>query len=143
MLVLLVMSFLVALCCSVVLIAAGKGRARLYGQDMVQRFHAGHVPRFGGLAMAAGCAGAWCLGAGSGWLGLNLNVGLQWRDVALWALVLLPVAGRGIRSTRPVKLNQSKPHGLIARQTLCVLLQEVPDPGKPTQIGRASCRKEC
>ncbi len=95
MLVLLVMSFLVALCCSVVLIAAGKGRARLYGQDMVQRFHAGHVPRFGGLAMAAGCAGAWCLGAGSGWLGLNLNVGLQWRDVALWALVLLPVALMG------------------------------------------------
>ncbi len=55
MLVLLVLSFLVSLGLCVLLMVMGRGRARLYGQDMPQRFHVGDVPRFGGLATVTAC----------------------------------------------------------------------------------------
>ena len=95
MLVLLVLSFLASLGLCVLLMLLGRERAQLYGHDMPQRFHAGHVPRFGGLAMAAGCVLAWGVGASAAWLGLTINVALPWKEALLWTLVLVPTVAAG------------------------------------------------
>jgi UDP-GlcNAc:undecaprenyl-phosphate/decaprenyl-phosphate GlcNAc-1-phosphate transferase len=95
MLTLAAISFAISISLCLLLILVGKERARLYAKEMPQRFHKGHVPRVGGLAMAAGCLGAWCLGAASLQLGLSINVPLQWRDALLWLVVLAPTVLAG------------------------------------------------
>jgi len=96
MLTLAAISFAISVSLCLLLILIGKERARLYAKEMPQRFHKGHVPRMGGLAMAAGCLGAWCLGAASLHLGLSINVPLQWRDALLWLVVLAPTVLAGV-----------------------------------------------
>lgn len=59
MLALLILSALVAACAGAWLIRSGRRIAHRYGEDMPQRFHAGHVPRLGGVAMLAACAVGW------------------------------------------------------------------------------------
>ena len=95
MLVLALFSFFVSVTFCLALMVVGKGRARLYGRHLPQRFHHGHVPRGGGLAMVLACALAWCLAAASVGLGLFINLGINWRDAGLWLLVLTPVVAAG------------------------------------------------
>lgn len=57
---------------------AGLG-ARPYGADMPQRFHAGHVPRLGGLGMLLAAGACW------GWL-------LRGQAWAWWAVAVIAVA---------------------------------------------------
>lgn len=95
MLVLALFAFLISISLCLALIVFGKGTARKYGRHKPQRFHHGHVPRVGGLAMALACALAWCLGAAAVGLGLYINVGINWQDVVLWLLVLAPVVAAG------------------------------------------------
>lgn len=81
MLLLLVVSMVVsAFLCAVLRHPAGLGGLgrRAYGADMPQRFHAGHVPRLGGIAMMA--AATVC------WLWLLAGVGLGWWLVAAIAV---------------------------------------------------------
>ncbi len=59
MLALLVLTALVAAICGALLIRSGRRIADRYALDMPQRFHAGHVPRLGGIAMLAACAVGW------------------------------------------------------------------------------------
>lgn len=72
-----------------------RGHAALYGHGMPQRFHLGHIPRLGGVAILAGASLAWLLG----WLQMawgdtaSLRFG-SW--VLLWLLALLPAAISGI-----------------------------------------------
>ncbi len=47
-----------ALACGV-LVRSGRRSAERYGMDMPQRFHAGHVPRLGGVAMLVACSIGW------------------------------------------------------------------------------------
>ena len=47
-------AFLISTLVAGAVVRWGHGHARLYGADMPQRFHAGHVPRLGGLALLAG-----------------------------------------------------------------------------------------
>jgi UDP-GlcNAc:undecaprenyl-phosphate/decaprenyl-phosphate GlcNAc-1-phosphate transferase len=96
MLTLTAISFAISVFLCLLLILIGKERARLYSQVLPQRFHKGHVPRVGGMAIAAGCVGAWCFGAVSYQLGLPINVPLDWRDAVLWVLVLLPAVAAGV-----------------------------------------------
>ena len=96
MLVLAVFAFLVSILLCLALMVFGKARARLYGRHKPQRFHHGHVPRFGGLAIVAGCGLAWCLGAAAHALGMSINVDVEWDDAARWLLVLAPVVGAGV-----------------------------------------------
>ena len=95
MLVLALFAFLVSVSLCLALIVFGKGIARTYGRHKPQRFHHGHVPRFGGLAMALACGLAWCLSAGAAGLGLNINAGINWLDVGLLLLVPAPVVAAG------------------------------------------------
>ena len=96
MLALSVFAFLVSIVLCLALMVFGKARARLYGRHKPQRFHHGHVPRFGGLAIVAGCGLAWCLGAAAHALGMNINVDVEWEDAARWLLVLTPVVTAGV-----------------------------------------------
>ena len=102
MLALSVFAFLVSIVLCLALMVFGKARARLYGRHKPQRFHHGHVPRFGGLAIVAGCGLAWCLGAAAHSLGMNINVDVEWDDAARWLLVLAPVVAE-----RPVPGDQT------------------------------------
>ena len=72
-----------------------RGHAALYGHGMPQRFHLGHIPRLGGVAILAGTGSAWLVGFGQ----------MAWGDTAslrfggwvvLWLLALLPAAIGGI-----------------------------------------------
>ena len=58
-----VFSFFVSLILGVVIIRAGRSHAAGYRLDMPQRFHAGAIPRIGGLALAGGTVFAWLLAA--------------------------------------------------------------------------------
>ena len=105
MLVLAIFAFLVSITVCLTLMVFGKARARLYGRNKPQRFHHGHVPRFGGLAIVAGCGLAWCLGAGASALGLAINVGIGWMDAGLWLLVLTPIVAAGVLEDYTHKLG--------------------------------------
>ena len=72
-----------------------RGHAARYGHEMPQRFHLGHVPRLGGVALLAGTGLGWLLGLAQ----------MAWRDpgnlalghwTALWLITLLPAAVGGI-----------------------------------------------
>ncbi|MBG9389812.1 MraY family glycosyltransferase [Caenimonas aquaedulcis] len=93
------MLFLLFLCCASAFVATalllryGRGHSRRYANSMPQRFHAGHVPRLGGVGMLVACTVGWC------WMVLSqqLNLGNQIRidplmAVALWIVVTLAVA---------------------------------------------------
>lgn len=56
---LLFLSGIVATVAAGILVRAGRRSAQRYSMDMPQRFHAGHVPRLGGLAMFAACCAGW------------------------------------------------------------------------------------
>jgi UDP-GlcNAc:undecaprenyl-phosphate/decaprenyl-phosphate GlcNAc-1-phosphate transferase len=105
MLILTALSFAIALFFCLVLILNGKARARLYSKEMPQRFHKGHVPRVGGMAIATGCLVAWCLGAASYQWSLPINVPLYWRETFLWVLVLLPAVVAGIIEDHTLRIG--------------------------------------
>ncbi|MBC7469445.1 MAG: glycosyl transferase [Ramlibacter sp.] len=94
------MLFLVILCfgCACVatalLVRFGAGHARQYGFGVPQRFHFGHVPRLGGVAMLAGCSLGWFWMALSGPLGLSNQIRISgWTAVTLWVVMVIPTAG--------------------------------------------------
>jgi UDP-GlcNAc:undecaprenyl-phosphate/decaprenyl-phosphate GlcNAc-1-phosphate transferase len=93
---LVVASFVVSLGLSLLLVLNGRARARLYAQDMPQRFHKGHVPRIGGLAIVAGGLVAWAVAWLSSFIAIPINVPVAGKDVLLWTATLLPVVAAGI-----------------------------------------------
>ena len=87
-------AFLVAAVVAGAVVRWLRDHAALYGHGMPQRFHLGHVPRLGGVAVLAGTVLAWLLGmAQTAWWGdpgsLRLGAWVGW-----WLLVLLiPIVG--------------------------------------------------
>ena len=76
------------------LVRFGQDWARLYGAAMPQRFHAGHVPRLGGVAMfgAYTCAWLWMLVAP--WLGVANQILVDpLTAIAWWVAGAIAVAG--------------------------------------------------
>ena len=94
------------------IVAAGvvrwaRDHAEQYGEGMPQRFHLGHVPRLGGLAVLLGVGCSWLLGAAQSVWGdpgsLRLGPGL----VLWWLAVLLPAALGGIAEDMTQRLRVS------------------------------------
>ena len=54
-------SFILSWCCGVWIVRSCHGHAFRYGLDKPQRFHAGAVPRLGGLALMFGAVVSWFL----------------------------------------------------------------------------------
>lgn len=95
MLILLILCGAVSALACGLLLRWGRSNGRAYSMTMPQRFHAGHVPRLGGVAMMAACTAGW------GWIvvaepvlsvpnaiRLPLGTALAW-----WAVAAVAVAG--------------------------------------------------
>ncbi len=93
MLFLLILCFASAFLACGLLIRYGRKYAQGYGTEMVQRFHAGHVPRVGGLGMLAGCSAGWAWMVISDRLNLpnQLRIGID-DAFYIWLVSLLTVA---------------------------------------------------
>ena len=95
MLILLILCGAISCIACAVLLRIGRANGRRYSQSVPQRFHSGHVPRLGGVAMMAACTAGWAWMVGSEKLlgfysqvKLPLAVGVTW-----WAAALIAVAG--------------------------------------------------
>ena len=88
-------AFLTAAIAAGAVIRFARHHARQYGHDMPQRFHHGHVPRLGGLAIVLGMGLSWLLGIASTLWGdpASLRMG-EW--AVFWLIALLPSACGGI-----------------------------------------------
>lgn len=76
------------------LLRFGRRSARNYSLTMPQRFHAGHVPRLGGVAMMLGCTVGWAWMAGAQRF-LAVPHGIQFglgAAAAFWLVILIGVA---------------------------------------------------
>lgn len=96
MVALIMTSFLVALVVGGVLVRWKGVYVTRYQYDMPQRFHDGHVPRLGGVALACGAALAWSAAALLDIQVIAFNVRLSKSQVLLWFMVFLPAVTSGI-----------------------------------------------
>lgn len=90
MLLLLTLSFVLSAVAAVFFIRGARVHARSYGESKPQRFHAGDVPRLGGVAILLGMVAGWLSGLASSALGDSLNVRLTLALVVPWLLAVLP-----------------------------------------------------
>ena len=90
-----VVAFLIAALTAGGVVRWARGHAAAYGMAMPQRFHWGHVPRLGGVALLAGIGVAWSVGVAQSMLGdpSSLRLG-SW--VGWWMATLLPAAIGGM-----------------------------------------------
>ncbi|WP_298933077.1 glycosyltransferase family 4 protein [uncultured Ramlibacter sp.] len=94
MLILLLLSGAVSAMLCAVLLRLGQASGRRYSLTMPQRFHAGHVPRLGGVAMMAACTVGWIWMAGAErYLAVTNSINFPWAMAFSWWLVaMIPVA---------------------------------------------------
>jgi len=88
--------FLVSFIVSAYLIRGMRGRASIYGEEMPQRSHVGHVPRVGGIALLLGMGVAWLLGVWQTLAGDPGALALEAKEIVCWIAVLLPATVGGI-----------------------------------------------
>jgi len=96
------MLFLLILCSAISAIAcaslvrSGRRSAERYGMDMPQRFHAGHVPRLGGVAMMAACSVGWLwMAVGERHLGVMNGIQFPPQQALAWCAAALVAACGG------------------------------------------------
>lgn len=95
MLILLILCAAIASIACAVLLRLGRASARRYGASMPQRFHAGHVPRLGGVAMMAACTVGWLWMFGAErYLGVPNQIAFEFKlALAWWLVAFVAVAG--------------------------------------------------
>lgn len=86
----LILAFLIAFLVSGWLVRDGHQYAKHYPVDMPQRFHAGNVPRLGGVAVAVGVAFAGLRAALSPTFGDLGGLAMSFTDWLAWWVVALP-----------------------------------------------------
>jgi UDP-N-acetylmuramyl pentapeptide phosphotransferase/UDP-N-acetylglucosamine-1-phosphate transferase len=95
MLILLILCAAIACLGCGLLLRWGRKNGRRYGRRMPQRFHAGHVPRLGGVAMMAACTVGWAWMVGAERF-LSIPNQIRWpfsAAVAWWTVAIIAVAG--------------------------------------------------
>lgn len=96
MIFLAVVAFFCALVGAGFIVSRMRGHAKRYGADMPQRFHVGHIPRLGGLAMMASLIMTTMVAAVQNWSGYYGNA-LQWnRWLLYFFLAMVPAVAGGI-----------------------------------------------
>ena len=90
MLILLLCSFFVTFTAAVFAIRMQLQHARQYDGAKPQRFHAGDVPRIGGVCVLAGVVCGWLLAVMAVTIGDPLNITVDWMFVLPWIVVLIP-----------------------------------------------------
>ena len=96
MVILLCSSFFVALLSALFFIRWTRDHAKHYDEGKVQRFHAGDVPRVGGLGVLAGVATGWLVAAASDTYGARLNIDVDWTFALSWAVAVIPAVLGGV-----------------------------------------------
>lgn len=90
MLILLLCSFFVTFMAAVFTIRMQLQHAGQYDGAKPQRFHAGDVPRIGGVCVLAGVVCGWLLAVMAVSVGDPLNITVDWMFVLPWIAVLVP-----------------------------------------------------
>ncbi|MEO7885384.1 MAG: glycosyltransferase [Polaromonas sp.] len=87
---LLVLSFIFSATTCILLVSRMNSHARRYEVDKPQRFHAGNIPRTGGIGILIGAAMGWMAAALAGWVGSGLNAQMTGNFSASLLVVMLP-----------------------------------------------------
>ena len=114
MLALILVSFISSLIAAMFLIRWGREHAKLYKDDMPQRFHIGTVPRLGGLAILVGVFISWLFLTLSNPIGINLNIKAPWPIIWPWFLITLPAVLGGTFEDMTQRLSVVYRLGLTA-----------------------------
>lgn len=96
MVALLTLSFLTSLVMGVGIVRMATSNGHDYRYDKPQRFHAGAVPRIGGIALAVGMAVGWVFAASGGYTVVNASLDVSYRLVGAWGLALVPTVFGGL-----------------------------------------------
>jgi UDP-GlcNAc:undecaprenyl-phosphate/decaprenyl-phosphate GlcNAc-1-phosphate transferase len=105
MVLLLAISFALSLAGAILCIRGARGHARNYDASKPQRFHAGDIPRLGGVGILAGVAVSWFAAAVAESVGIPINVGVDWKFAASWIVVVLPAVLGGIYEDATQRLS--------------------------------------
>jgi UDP-GlcNAc:undecaprenyl-phosphate GlcNAc-1-phosphate transferase len=95
MLVLLILSGAISGLSCGLLLRYGRANGRRYSLSVPQRFHAGHVPRLGGIAMMAACTAGWLwIVVAERWFSVTHQIRLPpAMALAWWTVAVVAVAG--------------------------------------------------
>ena len=96
MVLLMCLSFAVSLVSSIFVIRLARGHASRYDPEKPQRFHAGNVPRVGGIGIFLGMSAGWFGGALAEVTASRLNVPMTWHTALQLQLMVLPAVLGGI-----------------------------------------------
>lgn len=102
---LLLVSLGVSMAGAVFLIRWKHGRSHYYGAHKPQRFHAGDVPRLGGVAIFLGALVGWCVSALATWQGWAINSRLSWTAAFGWFVTILPAVLGGVYEDATQRLS--------------------------------------
>lgn len=116
MVLLLAVSFAISLVLAIFFIRGARQHAESYGAAKPQRFHAGDIPRLGGVGILAGAATGWLVAAAAAEIFLDnpLNIEIDWRLAVSWTLLALPAALGGIYEDITQRLSVRYRLGLTA-----------------------------
>ena len=92
---LFIFSLIISWLASLLLITNLRAAARVYSADTVQRFHKGHIPRLGGVAVTASSAIGWVAMAMFPSVGIYLNAFISLNAVFAFLVMLIPAALAG------------------------------------------------
>jgi UDP-GlcNAc:undecaprenyl-phosphate GlcNAc-1-phosphate transferase len=121
MLILLILSALISVLVCTALLRAGQASSRRYWEQHVpQRFHIGHVPRLGGVAMLLGCVGGFVwMAVGERYFGVTSTITFDLTSAFWWIGVAVLAAATGL--TEDVT-HSMKPRWRLAGTILAALL---------------------
>jgi UDP-GlcNAc:undecaprenyl-phosphate/decaprenyl-phosphate GlcNAc-1-phosphate transferase len=98
-------AFAVSFAAGVWIIRSAKAHAHLYRHDMPQRFHAGAVPRLGGVALGLGTLLAWVVAVLADWGFMSINANLGIGTVLAWSFALCPSVVGGVAEDLTQRLS--------------------------------------
>lgn len=96
MVLLMSISFAVSLAVAIFFISGTHRHAQQYAASKPQRFHAGDVPRVGGVGIVAGAMMGWLVAVLADAMGDGLNTQVGWAFALPWAVLVLPAVLGGV-----------------------------------------------
>ena len=105
MVLLLIVSFAVSWILVIISIRGATKHAQAYEIDKPQRFHAGNVPRLGGVGMFGGIMLAWLVAHAADAAGFGVNIKVEISMVLCWMIVVLPAVVGGIYEDMTQRLS--------------------------------------
>lgn len=107
MVLLILVGFILSFLISVVLLRFARRHVRNYPAQAPQRFHLGHVPRLGGVAILGGLLASLALSLLSQVAGVDANIDLGAKTIGAWFLTLLPTVLGGFYEDLTQRLRVS------------------------------------